>query len=371
MTSWQKGYDIEMLKTLKKVFQKDYKPYVFGAFGMPNERDIADALANGKVVKTNNDTIAIYQVYSAKSKITDFTQTNINIQSGWVYIKHIAGAQKKKILKYFIDKIESPILLEIFDEDVELKNLVEYLGFKYVTTKIAASSDLKGIYCRNVNINYSLPDVEKINIKQLSNNFLSNKQLSSIRHELEIYSSWANHYSSYNKRQSWSAFSIRGYEPTDSNFIIKPNEMSQSWKKENPEKLVTKSDWTNIAHLFPETKKIVESMFFNAVPDRVRFMKLTKGKGELSRHADITDKEAGVMPNKVVRLHIPIQTNEDVIFQSWSHKGEKSVVNMPEGTLWYLDVRKPHTAVNNGDLDRIHLVMDFYSNEELTKFINK
>lgn len=370
MTSWQKGYDIEMLKTLKKVFQKDYKPYVFGAFGMPNERDIADALSKGQVVKTSNDTIAIYQIYSAKSKFTDFTQTSINIQSGWLYIKHIAGAQREKILTYFIEKVKTPMLLEIFDEDLELKNLVEALGFKYVTTKIAASSDLKGIYCRNVDINYSLPDVEKINIKQLSKKFLSDSQLNSIRQELANYSSWANHYSSYNKRQSWSAFSIRGYEPADANFIIKPNEMSQKWKQENAEKLVTKSSWTDIADMFPETKKIVE-LFFNAVPDRVRFMKLTKGKGELSRHADITDKEAGVMPDKVVRLHIPIQTNKNVIFQSWSHKGEKTVANMKEGSLWYLDVRKPHTAVNHGEEDRIHLVMDFYSNEALTNFINK
>jgi hypothetical protein len=145
--------------------------------------------------------------------------------------------------------------------------------------------------------------------------------------------------------------------------------MSKKWKEENAEMLRKKSDWTNIADKFPITKELVSRRFGGAVPDRVRFMRLTKGNGELSRHADITDREAGVQAGRVVRLHIPIYTNPKVIFQSWSHKGHKVEANMTEGSLWYLDVRKPHTAVNHGEEDRVHLVMDFYSSEELSNAI--
>lgn len=370
MNSWQQGYELDLLKALKKAFKEDYKPYVFGAFGMPNERDIATALSKGQVIKTvENDSLAIYQRYTAKSRVSDFTQDGFEIKPGYFFIKHIAGPQKEKLLNYLVSAIPGPILLEIFDENLELRAYAESLGFKYITTKIAASSDLKGIYAKNVEIPYSLPQEENINIKELNATFLSPQEMEEIRKELQEFSSWANHYSSYNKRQSWSAFAIRGYDVQDPNFIIKPGEMSQGWKKENPERAAAKSMWTEASEKFPKTKEIVEKRFQGATPDRVRFMRLTKGKGELSRHADITDREAGVQPGRVVRLHIPIYSNPDVIFQSWHHRGEKSVVNMKEGSLWFLDVRKPHTAVNNGDADRVHLVMDFYSTQGLTDLI--
>lgn len=370
MENWQQGYELELLKGLKKVVQKDYKPYVFGAFGLPNERDIASALLKEQVLKTKeNDTIAIYQQYTAKSSITDFTQNSFPILSGWTYIKHLAGTQKEKLLNYFIQHIQSPILLEIFDEDIEVRELVQRLGFKYITTKIAASSDLKGIYSYQVNVEYKLAEGEDINVKEINNQFLTLNELNNIKAELQNFTSWEDHYSSYNKRRSWSAFAIRGYNQTDPNFIIKPHEMSKKWKKENEELLTNKSEWTVASDKFAFTQKLVETKFFGSTPDRVRFMRLTKGKGELARHADITDKEAGIQKGKVVRLHIPIYTNPKVIFNSWTHKGERTVLNMSEGSLWYLDVRKPHTAVNQGDEDRIHLVIDFYASEQLSLLI--
>ncbi len=147
--------------------------------------------------------------------------------------------------------------------------------------------------------------------------------------------------------------------------------MSKAWKEENPSALNYSSGWTCISDRFPVTKKIVQERFYGSRPDRIRFMRLKKGNGELARHADITDREAGVQAGKVVRLHIPIETNPEVIFNSWSHKGEKRTLQMKAGSLWYLDVRKPHTAVNEGDQDRIHLVMDFYASEILSKSITQ
>jgi hypothetical protein len=371
MQAWQQGYDLLMLKALSSAIKKDYKKYVFGAFGMPNERDIATALAKGQVIKTKeNDSILIHQHYQAKSRVTDFTQNAIPIEAGTFFVKHLAGPQKRKLLEYYCTELKGkPLMIEIFDEDSEMVEMVQEMGFSYITTKISASSDLKGIYQRDAKVRYQLASGEAIHIKQINSKYLSEVDLKNIRMELANYTSWADHYSSYNKRQSWSAFALRGYDVQDPNFIIKPNEMSKKWKAENEAMLSKKSDWTNIADRFPFTCKLVREKFAGAKPDRVRFMRLTKGNGELSRHADITDREAGIQAGRVVRLHIPIFTNPDVIFQSWSHKGQKQVANMQEGSLWYLDVRKPHTAVNHGDEDRIHLVMDFYSSEDLTNAI--
>ena len=42
---------------------------------------------------------------------------------------------------------------------------------------------------------------------------------------------------------------------------------------------------------------------------------------------------------------------------------------MKVGEAWYLDVRKPHRAVNGGDTERIHIVVDVVSNQELRNLI--
>ena len=42
---------------------------------------------------------------------------------------------------------------------------------------------------------------------------------------------------------------------------------------------------------------------------------------------------------------------------------------MKVGEAWYLDVRKPHRAINSGDEYRIHLVVDVESSEKLRSLI--
>ena len=41
------------------------------------------------------------------------------------------------------------------------------------------------------------------------------------------------------------------------------------------------------------------------------------------------------------------------------------------GECWYLDMRKPHTAVNFGDEDRYHLIIDIQSNAETRRWLEK
>ena len=38
---------------------------------------------------------------------------------------------------------------------------------------------------------------------------------------------------------------------------------------------------------------------------------------------------------------------------------------MKEGEIWYLDIRKPHKAVNWGDVSRVHLVIDVLMNQNI------
>lgn len=85
----------------------------------------------------------------------------------------------------------------------------------------------------------------------------------------------------------------------------------------------------------------------------------------MTRHADITDLEAGTDPRKVLRIHIPLRTNPGVRFRSWGLDGQAVERHMDVGELWYLDTRKPHTAINGGETERIHLVVDTYSTPEI------
>ena len=73
----------------------------------------------------------------------------------------------------------------------------------------------------------------------------------------------------------------------------------------------------------------------------------------------------GIADNKLMRIHVPIKTNPNVEFTSWSTKGTKDIVNMTEGSCWYLDIRKPHMAINKGDNWRTHLVIDVVANNQV------
>lgn len=100
-------------------------------------------------------------------------------------------------------------------------------------------------------------------------------------------------------------------------------------------------------------------------------MRLAPGGGELTRHADIIDPEAGTKDGRLVRLHIPIQTHPACMFRAWTLRGEEGARHFPESSICYIDTRKPHAVVNGGPVDRIHLVVDAYSSAELRARIAK
>ena len=93
--------------------------------------------------------------------------------------------------------------------------------------------------------------------------------------------------------------------------------------------------------------------------ESVRFMLLGAG-ARIREHKDyFMGFEDGV-----IRLHIPVVTNERVEFYL---AGER--VPMHEGELWYLDFSQKHRVENNGTTDRIHLVMDCKVNDWLVGMI--
>lgn len=87
----------------------------------------------------------------------------------------------------------------------------------------------------------------------------------------------------------------------------------------------------------------------------VRLMRLAAG----SRIKEHRDHDLAI-ENGLARLHVPVVTNEDVDFRL---NGTRVVLN--PGECWYLRLSDPHSVVNEGAADRVHLVLDVQVNDWL------
>lgn len=93
-------------------------------------------------------------------------------------------------------------------------------------------------------------------------------------------------------------------------------------------------------------KEILESLHFEKAA--VRLLNLAAG-AQIKPHSDhCLGYEDGYF-----RLHIPIITNPDVIFIL---DDQRLIMN--EGECWYINANFTHSVANNGNEDRIHLVID-------------
>ena len=178
---------------------------------------------------------------------------------------------------------------------------------------------------------------------------------------------FANHYSNYNKGNTWKGMVVRGYGGLV-DFIVKPAEMVNSWKKENKEKMDWKVKDTPLRKQVPAVEKFAD-ILGDYEHERIRILMLKEGEGELERHTDRQDVEAGIGDGQWARLHFPLQTNPKVEFKQWNADGTSTKCKMGEGELWYLDMRKPHTAVNFGEQDRYHLIIDVKSDQRLRDWL--
>ena len=186
---------------------------------------------------------------------------------------------------------------------------------------------------------------------------------------MELDDTYKNHYSKYNKGDSWSAVSLRGFSD-DITMIEKPTAMGAKKAAEYVEKYGNELRDTRI--MPPGVLRLIDKIFTRETKiERVRLMKLTPNGGELQRHSDLVDPDIGTQDGRITRFHIPVITNPNVEFSVWDWNGDKQTYNPKTNELWYLDLRKPHTVVNNGETDRIHLAIDVFTNEHVRGLIGE
>ena len=161
----------------------------------------------------------------------------------------------------------------------------------------------------------------------------------------------------YKNNNIWTALSLHGYGPNPSD-IYKPGFVKSD------KNIGSKLEWTSLANepVMSPIREIISRLPCQF--ERIRFMKLAAGKS-LRKHNDNIDQD--IESKKIVRIHIPIRTNSEVVFTMYANdedeRGERLYLKV--GRFYYLDVTKPHSVSNNSSEDRYHLVVDCYMNEEL------
>ena len=77
---------------------------------------------------------------------------------------------------------------------------------------------------------------------------------------------------------------------------------------------------------------------------------LLKSNSKINRHID-TGKSLSICH----RIHIPIITNKNVLFEI-----DNEIKNLKEGEMWEINnSEKMHSVINNSNADRIHLIVDW------------
>jgi hypothetical protein len=382
LPTWQRGYDLGELKSFAAVFAERHRPLVHGAFGLTKERDIADALAdNALLFKRGDDgepvACAILHQLRTGGGFTDFAGRHFDIPAGSVRCIAFATldvAAGVALLNAMLSRAKGHLWVEAFEEDTLARAAIEQVAqLAYIGTKIAAGSEVKGIYSDAARQHLPpLHPAERASLVVIDREFIGADERAAMLAEIESYAAqiivgtpWAQHYSSYNLRKSWTAFALRGYDPAAPGFIIKPVEMARSWQEANPSRLMARPEWTAAIGWFPRTMAVVQRVLGTRPADRVRLMKLAPG-GELARHADITDRDAGLTDGKLARLHLPLRTSPQVVMHGWDKRGAHVTTRFPPGALCYLDQRGPHRVENRDPhCERVHLVIDMQADAAL------
>ena len=372
MKDWQHGYELAYLKGIESRF-KAYNEIVLSPFAEMKKNKIASLL--------DNDKLDIHMDRWQESLIPT------NVAKHDVYVK-IHGSISLGVREKGERVIDNPV----GDKDLLIKDILKYqeniwmminsqynlgneiakeMGFNKIGIKVNSFSDIINVYVKQntdkkLNV-FKIPKIETIHMKKIGK--MSQEDVAEIGGrllELHLPDLFANHYSKYNKSKSWSAISLRGFDQLPE-MIEKPSAMNDKWQKENGDNDYFIQDTSLMKEFEPAIGRIL-AMLPTKI-ERVRLMKLEPNGGELGRHTDQADKYLGTQDGDIIRLHIPIFTNKDVLFHSWNSEGVEEVTHMGEGELWYLDIRKPHRAVNGGHTERVHLVIDVVANNNIRGMI--
>lgn len=154
----------------------------------------------------------------------------------------------------------------------------------------------------------------------------------------------------------WSGIPIRNSSGTMSELGIQLNHTLDRLKgimKPCKNTIWLSEKMPNCSRLLNDIKNIVGELFL------VRALTVN-AHGFIAEHSD--GHYFSLKNGNLFRLHVPIQTNSETILNVDGHE-----YHLELGSLYLVDVDKLHSIRNNGNTNRIHLVIDIHRN---TKLIN-
>jgi len=161
-------------------------------------------------------------------------------------------------------------------------------------------------------------------------------------------SDWIRHFVKQNYEGDWSVIPLRGpATATHPVMMIYPDPICSEFAD---------TPFLENSQYFP---KVLQSL--RCPLQAARLMKLSAG----SRIKDHTDLDLAA-EDGMARLHIPIQTNDEVDFRL---NGRRVVLK--EGECWYLRLSDPHSVKNGGETDRVHIVIDAKVNNWLSAMLTR
>lgn len=385
--AWQKGINIETLQAIEDFYEINHQRFSFSPFTEVNKPKIAAGLTDGSIRFAGEGADAVLYWFQKNAKVKTpvkcFDVTIATKLPGDLVITDIAYKDFKgleKLQKILQDTRNQRVFISIWEEDTSLKQILVDNGFTKICSQYKSTAEIIGVYVspKVLDLNpidgsssvEEIPAYEIASLVEVRPPGTFKQYTDRILEKVQALD-FANHYSNYNKGKTWSALSIRGYSD-DVTFIEKPAEVmkSKKWEEKYKDKEFVLQNTELHKLLQPELAQIIVEAFGKGFTfDRIRLMKLAPGGGELLRHSDLQDPDVGTADGKTMRFHIPIVTNFNVDFSCWDWNGVKQTRNFKEGCLFYLDQRKPHTVVNNGQTERIHLVFDVIANEHTRKLV--
>lgn len=164
--------------------------------------------------------------------------------------------------------------------------------------------------------------------------------LAALQREVRGVSGWQDHFNSAHYTGRWTVISLRSPGGRTDNII--PDQIDGSVYAD-----------TYLMDFCPEIRAFLDGLPCEKMS--VRLLNLAAG-ATIKTHRD---HELSFEQGEA-RLHIPLFTNSGVCFCL-----NEVLLHMDAGSCWYINANLPHSVVNNGATDRIHLVIDCKVNDWL------
>ncbi len=159
---------------------------------------------------------------------------------------------------------------------------------------------------------------------------------------------WIKHFVAQNYEGDWSVIPLRGKAGATHPVMMIYSDPSCRDFADTP-----------MLAACPYYREVLDS--FAAPLQAVRLMRLAPGS-VIKEHADNDlSVECGT-----VRFHIPVVTNPHVEF----YLNRERVV-LEAGSCWYLRLADPHSVINGGATDRVHMVIDATVNDWIADVLQK